>query len=80
MMKTASWPTKNEVMGRLRMAGLSMKDFAVMEGFDPDTVRKTVSRYAGSSKRPRGVQAREILQRLGRKIRRRGAENAEKGK
>jgi lambda repressor-like predicted transcriptional regulator len=40
MTKTVSWATKNEVVGRLRMAGLSMKDFAVMEGYASNTVRK----------------------------------------
>jgi hypothetical protein len=68
MMKTASWPTKNEVVGHLRIAGLSMKDFAVMEGYAPSTVRKIVSRYAGSNRTPRSVLAREILQKLGRRL------------
>ena len=47
--------TKNEVIGRLRIAGLNMKEFAVAEGYEPDTVRKVVSRYAGSKKTPRGL-------------------------
>ena len=68
MMKTVSWATKNEVVGRLRMAGLSMKDFAVMEGYRPNTVRKVVSRYAGSYRKPRGVLAREIMRKLGGKL------------
>ena len=34
--------TKNEVIGRLRMAGLNMKQFAVGAGYEPDTVRKVV--------------------------------------
>jgi len=63
-METASWATKNEVIGRLRMAGLSMKDFAVEEGYDPGTVRKVVSRYAGSKRRPRGALALQILNKL----------------
>ena len=62
--------TKNEVIGRLRMAGFNMKEFAVAEGFEPDTVRKVVSRYAGSTRTPRGVLAREILQKLGETIHR----------
>ncbi len=68
MTKTVSWATKNEVVGRLRMAGLSMKDFAVMEGYEPNTVRKVVSRYAGSYRNPRGVLARAIMQKLGGKL------------
>ncbi len=60
------------------MAGLNMKQFAVGEGYEPDTVRKVVGRYVGSNRTPRGVLAREILQKLGEKIDRRGAENAEK--
>ncbi len=63
-METLSWATKNEVIGRLRIAGLSMKDFAVAEGYEPDTVRKVVNRYAGSRKRPRGNLAQEILKKL----------------
>jgi len=55
-----------------------MKQFAVGEGYEPDTVRKVVGRYAGSNRTPRGVLAREILQKLGEKIDRTGAENAEK--
>ncbi len=55
-----------------------MKQFAVGEGYEPDTVRKVVGRYVGSNRTPRGVLAREILQKLGEKIDRRGAENAEK--
>ena len=78
MTKTVCWATKNEVVGRLRMVGLSMKDFAVMEGYEPNTVRKVVSRYAGSNRTPRGVLAREILQKLGETIYRGGAEYAEK--
>ncbi len=45
-----------------------MKDFAVMEGYEPNTVRKVVSRYAGSDRNPRGALARQILQKLGRKL------------
>ena len=67
MTKTVGWATKNEVVGRLRMAGLSMKDFAIMEGYEPNTVRKVVSRYAGSNRNPRGALARAILQKLGGK-------------
>ncbi|MGA2403052.1 MAG: hypothetical protein ABSG91_15325 [Syntrophobacteraceae bacterium] len=68
-MKTVSWATKNEVVGRLRIAGMNMKDFAIVEGYQPNTVRKVVSRYAGSKRTPRGALAREILQKLRRKIR-----------
>jgi len=50
------------------MAGLNMKEFAVMEGYEPDTVRKVIGRYAGSNRTPRGVLAREILQKLGERI------------
>jgi hypothetical protein len=60
--------TKNEVIGRLRMAGLSMKEFALKEGYEPDTVRKVVGRYAGSNRAPRGILTREILQKLGERI------------
>jgi lambda repressor-like predicted transcriptional regulator len=63
-METIRWATKNEVIGRLRMAGLSMKDFAIKEGFEPNTVRKVVSRYAGSNRRPRGTLAAKILKKL----------------
>jgi hypothetical protein len=70
-MESVIFATKNEVIGRLRMAGLNMKEFAAGEGYEPDTVRKVVSRYAGSNRTPRGVLAREILQKLGQKIHRR---------
>jgi lambda repressor-like predicted transcriptional regulator len=63
-----NFATKNEVIGRLRMAGLNMKEFAVREGYEPDTVRKVVGRYAGSNRTPRGVLTREILQKLGERI------------
>ncbi len=46
-----------------------MKQFAVGQGYEPGTVRKVVGRYAGSNRRPRGVLAREILQKLGETIR-----------
>jgi len=77
-MLSVIFATKNEVVGRLRMMGLNMKKFAVGEGYEPDTVRKVVGRYAGSNRTPRGVLAREILQKLGETIYRRGAEYAEK--
>lgn len=67
-METMNWATKNEVVGRLRMAGLSMKDFAIEHGYEPNTVRKVVSRFAGSKRSPRGSIAQEILQKLSRKI------------
>jgi lambda repressor-like predicted transcriptional regulator len=67
-MVSVIFATKNEVIGRLRMAGLNMKQFAVGEGYEPDTVRKVVGRYAGSNRTPRGVLAREILQKLGETI------------
>lgn len=67
-MTSVTFATKNEVIGRLRMAGFNMKEFAVREGFEPDTVRKVVRRYAGSRKTPRGVLAREILHKLGERI------------
>ncbi len=67
-METASWATKNEVIGRLRMAGLSMKDFAIREGYEPNTVRKVVSRYGGSKRKPRGALAQEILKKLRNRI------------
>jgi hypothetical protein len=60
------------------MKGLNMKQFAVGEGYEADTVRKVVGRYAGSNRTPRGVLAREILQKLGETIYRGGAEYAEK--
>jgi lambda repressor-like predicted transcriptional regulator len=63
-----SLATKNEVIGRLRMAGLNMKKFAMELGYEPDTVRKVVNRYAGSKKRPRGALAQEILQKLRERI------------
>ena len=46
-----------------------MKDFALVEGYRPNTVRKVVSRYAGSKRTPRGALAREILRKLGRELR-----------
>ncbi len=63
-----SLATKNEVIGRLRMAGFNMKQFAVTLGYEPDTVRKVVDRYAGAKKRPRGALPKEILQKLQDKI------------
>ena len=63
-MDTSRCTTKNEVVGRLRIEGMSMKDFAVKEGYEPDTVRKVVNRYVGSGKRPQGTLAREILKKL----------------
>lgn len=67
-METVNWATKNEVIGRLRMAGLSMKDFAIKEGYEPNTVRKVVSRYGGSKRKPRGPLALEILKKLRSRI------------
>ncbi len=67
-MLSVIFATKNEVIGRLRMAGLNMKEFALKEGYEPDTVRKVVGRYAGSNRTPRGVLAREILQKLRERI------------
>ncbi|HYA41893.1 MAG TPA: hypothetical protein VEF34_11350 [Syntrophobacteraceae bacterium] len=64
-MLSATFATKNEVVGMLRMSGLNMKQFALAQGYEPDTVRKVVSRYAGSKKTPRGPIAVEILQKLG---------------
>jgi hypothetical protein len=66
--------TKNEVIGRLRMVGLNMKEFALAEGYEPDTGRKVVSRYAGSNRTPRGVLAQQILQKLAEAIHRGNAE------
>lgn len=63
-MKSVSWATKNEVIGRLRLSGLSMKDFAIEEGYEPNTVQKVVSRYAGSRKQPRGAKSCAILEKL----------------
>jgi hypothetical protein len=63
-MLSVSFATKNEVIGRLRMSGLNMKEFALALGYEPDTVRKVLSRYAGSKKDPRGALASEILQKL----------------
>lgn len=67
-MVSVKYATKNEVIGRLRIAGLNMKEFAVNEGFEPDTVRKVVNRYAGRGKTPRGALARQILQKLENRI------------
>lgn len=67
-MIVVSFSTKNEVIGRLRMAGLTMKQFAEEEGFEPDTVRKVVRRYAGTGKVPRGAVARKILRKLGERM------------
>ena len=67
-MERVSFSTKNEVIGRLRMAGFSMKQFADQQGYEPDTVRKVIDRYAGSKKTPRGVMARDILQKLAEKV------------
>ena len=78
-MVSVIFATKNEVIGRLRMAGLNMKEFALAEGYEPDTVRKVVSRYAGSNRTPRGVLARQILQKLGKTIHRRDAEEKIEG-
>ena len=44
-----------------------MKDFAVMEGYEPNTVERVVSRYAGSNRNPRGALARAIYQKIERK-------------
>lgn len=63
-MLPANLATKNEVIGKLRIAGFSMKEFAVLLGFEPDTVRKVISRYAGRRKSPRGALAQEILHKL----------------
>ena len=63
-MLSVSFATKNEVLGRLRIGGFNMKHFAVEQGYEPDTVRKVVGRYAGSRKTPRGAMARDILQKL----------------
>jgi hypothetical protein len=46
------------------MAGFNMKEFAVAQGYEADTVRKVVSRYAGSGKTPRGEVARRIVEAL----------------
>jgi len=51
-MVTVNFATKNEVIGLLRIAGFNMKQFAVEQGYEPDTVRKVVGRYAGSKKTP----------------------------
>jgi hypothetical protein len=67
-MERVSFSTKNEVVGRLRMAGFNMKQFADQQGYEPDTVRKVVGRYAGSKKTPRGAMARDILQKLAEKV------------
>ena len=67
-MKSVSLSTKNEVLGRLRIAGFNMKEFAAAEGYEADTVRKVVNRYVGSGKTPRGPVSRQILQKLGEKI------------
>jgi len=64
----STFATKNEVVGRLRMSGFNMKQFALAQGYEPDTVRKVVSRYAGSKKTPRGAIAREILQKLAERL------------
>jgi len=67
-MQIPNWATKNEVIGHLKLAGLSMKDFAVEEGFEPDTVRKVVSRFAGSRRKPRGLLALKIMEKLRTRI------------
>ena len=67
-MALVSFATKNEVIGRLRMAGFNMKQFAIEQGYEPDTVRKVIGRYAGSKKTPKGAVARDILQKLAEKI------------
>jgi hypothetical protein len=63
-MHSQLFTTKNEVIGKLRISGFNMKEFALAQGYRPDTVRKVVSRYAGSTKKPRGEIARRILQKL----------------
>jgi hypothetical protein len=63
-MEIINLATKNEVVGRLKIAGPSMKSFAVEEGYIPDTVRKVVNRYAGIQSGPRGNLAKEILEKL----------------
>jgi hypothetical protein len=45
-----------------------MKDFAIAEGYEPDTVRKVVNRYAGSKRKPRGALTQEILKKLRRRV------------
>jgi hypothetical protein len=67
-MESISFITKNEVIGRLRISGLSMKDFAQQEGYEPDTVRKVVTRYVGTGKKPRGALSSEIIDKLSSRI------------
>jgi hypothetical protein len=61
-MRSAPFATKNEVTGALRISRLNMKEFALFNGYQPDTVGKVASRYAGTKKKPRGVLAGQILQ------------------
>ena len=67
-MLPAKLATKNEVIGKLRITGFNMKEFAIAQGYEPDTVRKVITRYAGSLKSPRGALAQEILQKLMERI------------
>ncbi len=52
---------KNEIFGKLRLKGLTLKDFAQEREWDPNTVQQIVRRYAGTNKIPRGELTKKVL-------------------
>lgn len=56
--------TKNQVQARLIERGSNFRRFALAHDYQPRTVQQVVSRYAGSSKPPRGILTYKILRDL----------------
>lgn len=56
--------TYREIHSRLISQGYSFRSWALSKGFNPRTVRATVSRWAGKKQQPFGRIARQILDEL----------------
>jgi gp16 family phage-associated protein len=61
--------TNNQIRARLIEQGLSFRQFALANGYDPRTVTQTVMRWAGSETLPNGRIAFSIMRDLSRPAR-----------
>lgn len=57
-------PSKNRLLSRLALRGLTVKSWAEQEGFLPNSAVKVINRYAGTKDQPRGKVSRAIVERL----------------
>ena len=64
-MKQESFAIKfNLLRGTLLMRNMTIDEWAVSEGYNPQSVRTVIRRHFGKHSRLTGIQTREILQKL----------------